>query len=372
MLSFWEKNSLIEYDYIIIGSGIVGMSAAAEIKEKKPKASVLILEKGTFPQGASTKNAGFACFGSLTELLADLKTLSEAETVEIVHNRWSGLQALRKRLGDTNIDYISNGGYELISRQEAYSLDKIEQINTLLKPIFKKDVFTLENSKIHSFGFNSNSITNLVYNTFEGQIDTGKMIKSFISYLRSLDIAVLNGQEVTEFNDAGNFVSVVSNGIEFKAKKLTICTNAFTKKLLPEINLYPGRGQVILTKPIEDLKFKGVFHMDEGYFYFRNLGKRVLFGGGRHLDLKNETTTNFNTTEFILNTLKDKLDQTILPNQAYEIEHQWSGIMAFGENKTPLLKNVSKNISIGVRLGGMGLAIGSQLGATIAELMFEN
>ena len=64
MLSFWEKNSLTEYDYIIIGGGIVGMSTAAEIKEKAPNASVLILEKGTFPQGASSKNAGFACFGS--------------------------------------------------------------------------------------------------------------------------------------------------------------------------------------------------------------------------------------------------------------------------------------------------------------------
>ena len=372
MLSFWEKNSLTEYDYIIIGGGIVGMSTAAEIKEKAPNASVLILEKGTFPQGASSKNAGFACFGSITELLADLKTLSEAETIEIVQNRWSGLQALRKRLGDNNLDYIANGGYELVSQKESYSLDKIEQINTLLKPIFKKNVFTLEDSKIHSFGFNSNNINNLVYNTFEGQIDTGKMIKSFISYLRSIDIAILNGQEVTKFNDAGNFVTVLSNGIEFKGKKLAICTNAFTKKLLPEINLYPGRGQVILTKPIEDLKFKGIFHMEEGYFYFRNLGQRILFGGGRHLDLKNETTTNFNTTAFILNTLKDKLDKTILPNQTYEIEHQWSGIMAFGENKTPILKNISKNISIGVRLGGMGIAIGSHLGGSIAELMLEN
>lgn len=54
MLSFWEKNSLLNYDVIIVGSGILGLSTACEIKERRPEKNVLILERGIFPTGAST------------------------------------------------------------------------------------------------------------------------------------------------------------------------------------------------------------------------------------------------------------------------------------------------------------------------------
>ena len=67
MLSFWEKDFFIAYDHIVVGSGIVGLSTAIAIKEKQPNSRVLVLERGIFPTGASTKNAGFACFGSLSE-----------------------------------------------------------------------------------------------------------------------------------------------------------------------------------------------------------------------------------------------------------------------------------------------------------------
>ena len=71
-LSFWERKAFFEgIDFTIIGAGIVGYSTAIQIKEKYPNARVLILEKGYLPSGASSKNAGFACFGSPTELFDD-------------------------------------------------------------------------------------------------------------------------------------------------------------------------------------------------------------------------------------------------------------------------------------------------------------
>ena len=63
--SYWEyKEWFAHNDFVIVGSGIVGLNCALQLKTRFPKSSVLILEKGLLPQGASTKNAGFACFGS--------------------------------------------------------------------------------------------------------------------------------------------------------------------------------------------------------------------------------------------------------------------------------------------------------------------
>jgi len=37
-----------------------------------PNAKIIVIEKGMLPQGASTKNARFACFGTVSEILEDI------------------------------------------------------------------------------------------------------------------------------------------------------------------------------------------------------------------------------------------------------------------------------------------------------------
>ena len=49
-VSYWERESFLEKkDYIIIGSGIVGLTCALELKQLNPQASITILEKGFLP-----------------------------------------------------------------------------------------------------------------------------------------------------------------------------------------------------------------------------------------------------------------------------------------------------------------------------------
>src|SRR6478735_7248107 len=122
MLSFWETESFLNYDTIIIGSGIVGLSAAISLKEAAPRRSVLVLERSLLPTGASTRNAGFACFGSLTEVLFDLKLNGPDKTRAVIEKRLRGLTRLRERLPDAAMDYRHVGGYELIFEKELPAL----------------------------------------------------------------------------------------------------------------------------------------------------------------------------------------------------------------------------------------------------------
>ncbi|MDQ3022115.1 MAG: FAD-binding oxidoreductase [Bacteroidota bacterium] len=363
MLSFWEKNSFINYDFVIIGSGILGLSTACEIKEKNSSRSVLVLEKGILPSGASTRNAGFACFGSLTEILSDFERIGEEETVSLVEKRYEGINLLRKRLNDERIGFLNYGGYELIDEKHLQAIDKISFVNKKLKNIFKADTFEVKNGKIKKFGFNESEVKSVVYSSFESQIDTGKMMSSLIDYTSSLGVRIINGCEVETLSEKENYVKVITKNnsgkeeIKFNAKSVIICTNAFTNILFPEMNVLPGRGQVIVTKPIEGLKIKGVYHLDEGFYYFRNFETRIIFGGGRNLDFEKENTTEFELNEKILNNLKDKLDKIILPNQKYEIDFCWSGIMGFNEIKRPVIKKISDRIIFALSCNGMGIAL---------------
>lgn len=375
MFSFWEKQSLLKYDAIIVGGGIVGLSAAAALKENNSKLDVLLLERGIFPSGASTKNAGFACFGSPTELLSDLKTLSEEEVVALVQQRWNGLLALQKRLGRKQIGLLNHGGYEVVSEAEVYCLEHLDRLNSLLAPVFEGQVvYEQTDNLLNDFQFGP-SVKHLVKNHFEAQIDTGRMMKSLLNYVSRLGVTILTGCEVEAIEQEGNRGSVQVKGMDggFLGKQIGVCTNAFTQKLmgdkLPQ-EIKPGRGLVLATKPIPGLPFKGVFHLDEGFFYFRNHGERVIFGGGRNLDFEGEQTTDFGVNSTIYKVLTEKLKEVILPNYSQiEITDVWSGIMGFGKDKQPIAASVSPSIHLAVRLGGMGVAIGSSLGEQLAETL---
>ncbi|TPN87714.1 NAD(P)/FAD-dependent oxidoreductase [Aquimarina algicola] len=368
-LSYWEyKTWLSNVDFTIVGSGIVGLSCAIKLRERFTSAKILILERGILPNGASTKNAGFACFGSISEILEDLKTHNEQEIIQLVQKRYNGLQLLRKNFSDSNIGYQQYGGYELfgLQDQELYNevLSKKEYINHLLFPIFGKDVFvTCQNI----FNFKNINPTYII-NQFEGQIDTGKMMKTLLKKVSDLDIKILNGCTVENIEDLNNTIEIKTNHFTFFTNKLLIATNGFAQQM--GINaIKPARAQVLITKPINNLHIKGTFHLDRGYYYFRNIDNRILFGGGRHLDFKAEETTRMEQTSIIQRQLEKILHNTILPDIDVNIDYRWSGIMGVGAQKTPIVKQISNNVFCGVRLGGMGVAIGSIVGTELAELL---
>lgn len=368
-LSYWEiKTWLTDVDFTIIGSGIVGLSCALELQQNYPKSKILVLEKGLLPQGASTKNAGFACFGSLSEIIDDLEHHSEEEVFQLVSKRINGLTLLRKTLGDQQLDYRRHGGYELFLNEDEALYQKCvaskDRINKLLKPLFGEDVFSY---KDNTFGFN-HVINKLGFNQFEAQIDTGKMMASLLKKASDAGIKVLNNCHVKAIEDGIDSVQIVTNEFQYKSSKVFVATNGFACQLINE-NVKPARAQVLITRPINDLKIKGTFHLDRGYYYFRNIDNRVLFGGGRNLDFKGEETTEFGETKLIQDKLEELLKTTIIPDQKFEIEHTWSGIMGVGNQKKSIVKALSKNVFCGVRLGGMGVAIGSIVGKDLANLV---
>ena len=116
---------------------------------------------------------------------------------------------------------------------------------------------------------------------------------------------------------------------------LLLATNGFASELI-EGDIKPARAQVLITKPIENLSIKGTFHLDRGYYYFRNVENRILFGGGRNLDFEGETTTEFGQTKIIQDQLEQLLKDVILPRQNFEIEHRWSVITSYSIHYTKL------------------------------------
>lgn len=375
-ISIWEKETFFApQDVVIIGSGFVGLWSAFYLKRKHPHLKVTILERGLIPTGASTRNAGFACFGSLSEVVYDAKVMGTEKMLQLVELRYRGLERIQKHFEKEIIGFDLCGGYELYDSRNAIALEELEHnidyINSLLKPITdSKHTYRLRDEKIESFGFGDTR--HIVKNNLEGFLHSGKLLQSLLQRVQGMGVQVLNSIEVTHYQKGNDGIEVhTRNGFCFQSAQLLLCTNAFTSQVYPYLDIVPARGQVLLTSPIEGLALKGTFHSDEGFYYFRNLGNRVLLGGARNKAFEEETTTNMETSPFIQAELERYLAEVILPQHQgqYSIEHRWAGIMAMGSEKLPIIHQLEEGVFCAVRMSGMGVALAPVAGQQVSQLM---
>ncbi|MBD0331650.1 MAG: FAD-binding oxidoreductase [Chitinophagaceae bacterium] len=375
--SIWEKETfLAPQDVIIVGSGFAGLWSAFHLIRKNPKHKILIVDRGVIPSGASARNAGFACFGSVSELMYDVKTMGTEKMLQLVEMRYRGLRLIQEYFDSDIIDLDLCGGYELFDATEKVSSERLNEnityLNALLKEITKtKRTFQLRNDKIEKFAFAG--IKHLVKNKLEGYLHSGKLLQCLLQYVQKRGVQLLTGIEVTGFNVTNKVELATDKNFTLSANQLLICTNAFANELLPHAQITPARGQVLLTTPIKNLPWKGTFHYDEGFYYFRNLGNRVLLGGARNKAFEEEQTTDLQISDFIQNELEKFLDEVILPEQKknYSIEHRWSGIMGMGADKLPSVKQVEPNVFCAIGMGGMGVAVAPVIGRDAARLILK-
>jgi gamma-glutamylputrescine oxidase len=372
-LSYWEKESFFKnIDTLVIGGGIVGLSTAIYLKQRSPLQKVVVAERDVFSAGASTKNAGFACFGSAGELLDDLQKMKEDEVFTLVKRRYDGLQNLRNLLGDKSIEYDGCGGYELFTENEMERyqacLAGLDYLNNHCEHYIGHKPYQAIDPTKESWPFKG--IKAAIVNPLEGGIHTGEMMKALTQKARESGVEIMNGITIDSVVSGADSPQINLGEYSFKVRQIAICTNGFARQLMPELEVLPARNQVVVTEKIPGLNFRGTFHMNKGYIYFRNIDERILLGGFRHTDLENEFTHEFGLTEKIQSELESFLHQTLLPQKDIKIEHRWSGIMGLGNTKTTIVKEAQPGIFVGVRMGGMGVAIGTLVGKELAALMY--
>ncbi len=377
MISIWEKETFFtKQDIIIVGAGFAGLWAAFYLKKKKPHLKITILEKAAIPASASTRNAGFACFGSLTELIHDAGVMGAAQMVDLVALRYRGLKKIQKHFGAL-ADFDRCGGFELFGNDDQQTardlLNHCAYLNALLRSVTGcKRTFQLADKKLERFGFANTS--HLVQTNGEGYLHPGKLLCSMLQKVQSTGVQVIQGVAVASFEPAQGKIKVeAQDGLRFSASALLICSNAHARELLPDIAVTPARGQMLLTSPIKKLPFQGTFHSEEGYYYFRNLGNRVLLGGARNTNFSEEETTEPLTSASIQAALERYLKNTVLPNykHPYSIERRWAGIMGMGANKLPIVEQVQPGVFCLLGMGGIGVALAPELGKSAAAMMLR-
>ena len=375
-LSYWEQQSFFgPADVAVVGAGLVGLTAALYLKQRRPDWRVVVLERGLLPSGASTKNAGFACFGSISELMEQEE---RGDLQAVVAARWEGLRRLRELLGDDALDYRPVGGFELFTgNDEALAADcraRLNHYNELLAPVIgTSDIFRDATATASRLGLGG--VRTVLENTQEGSLDAGRMMRALLSRIWAADVPVLSGCAVQALEPAGGggVRLRLSEDVCLEANQVLLATNAFAAELAPQLNIRPGRGQVLVTEPLPQVHLPGTFHYDHGYTYFRQLpDSRILLGGGRQLDFPAEETTQPGLTDPVQAYLETLLREVIAPGRQPRIDYRWSGVMGFGSALAPLIDWVQPGVLAAVRCNGMGVALGAGMGWQAAQKLLAD
>lgn len=371
-ISYWEHAHMLKSDVIIVGGGITGLSAALSLIDIHPALSITILEKGVLPSGATSKNAGFACFGSIAELEALRKESSMPEVMSLVKRRIDGLSLLRQRVPDEAMNFRLTGGGEWVLDQWTDPRPLIDIYNSALEETTGLRPYQEADQMVDKYGWNKSKVKGFIANQAEGMIDSGMLMKHLQFLCHQKQIRILTGAEVINWDEDAHQVEIHTRQEKFSCKLVLFCTNGFLKQQIPDAEVVPGRGQVLVTAPIPHLLFDGVFHFHEGYGYFRNINGRVLLGGGRNFFRSRETTYEHGITTEVQAFLEDILYTYILPGQRPEIAFRWSGIMGFGGGKDPICQSYSARVFAAGRMQGMGVALGSGIAHEAAQLISQS
>ncbi|MCB9245510.1 MAG: FAD-binding oxidoreductase [Flavobacteriales bacterium] len=374
-ISFWDLNRTVSCDALVIGAGFSGLRIALLLKKERHNWNIVVVDRLPIGAAASTRNAGFACFGSPSEILADLRTLGPDRCRNLLERRIRGVNRLRAEMHAARLEPGEFGGYEVFFADhpefQEHVYDQLDRVNDLLSDMLPASGTYAE---VAIDKFQMRFSPSALYTASEFQLNPADLHMYYTRTAEDAGVQILRGIDVRDFTEENAGWSVGTSEGVIRCKRVVYCGNGgnLSADMNPPVD--PARGQILITNELDALQWRGNFHICEGYYYFRNFGKRVLLGGARHLDKPGEQTDDLGQSQHIQNHLEHVLKQLLLPNKSYLVERRWSGTMGFRRDasKEVVVDAPARNFWSLYGYGGMGVALHTEATETLLNRILND
>lgn len=373
--SYWldrsNPSNKKNYDVVIVGAGISGLSTAYWLNQEDPSLKIAIVEKSRIGFGASGRNAGFVTCGSVEHFNRLISKHGQDEAVEIWKFAETNLKLLQEHI------ILDQSHVIEFSKRGAYSLAAQENEFTELKNVAKT--------------MSDLNIPVEIYNSSEIQKNVGAV--NFVGGIKYLDDAETNPvlllelmkkkikADFFEMTEAHNYHSTsegtrilkTDNG-DFECSMIVYCLNGYSPNLHPYFaeKIYPTRAQILMMEqapPFMDGPCYANFYLD----YFRQMPNgALLIGGFRQLEKATEVGYSDHITDVIQNALHEFVVTHLPALKDKKVSHRWGGIMGFSKDGQPMIGALPEDNQVFFAGGytGHGIGLAFNTGKSLVDMMF--
>ena len=358
-----------ECEWLIVGAGYTGLSAARKLSELHPNQKIIIVDAQFAGEGASGRNSGYLVDTTLNDGFTSSKEHSNYKKKTDIYQL--GINAVKKFLKEYQVDceWNETGKYFASSNKEDKKI-LINFSNTLSKLGFQHNLLNKEelSQKLGT------SFYNLALYTKGGVLlHPGKLVRAMINTLPN-NVELLEQSQLLDWKKNGNKVYCKFKSNNIITKKIIFCANGFLKSLGVKKNYnFPITLTASMTRSLSDSEFKSIGEPKEwGVLPVRPMGATIRMTRDKRILIRNtaEVYNSFNMMDKELK--KRSLNQKngikkrfpTLPDDI--IESSWSGVVSRTRNGSQIFEKIANNIFVAGCYNGSGIGVGTLFGEQIA------
>jgi len=356
-------------DYLIIGAGYTGLSAARKLSEINSSKKIIIVDAQLAGEGSSSRNSGYLVDTTLNDGFTSNKDINNYKTKVKIYNL--GITAVKKFIKQYQVDcdwnecgkYFASSNIKDISIAKKFS-ELLSKLNFNNKILNHKE---LENKLGTSF------YKIAVFTEGGILINPAKLVRAMIDVLPK-NVELYENSPLIKWNKNNNFIDCQFEKNSIQTNKIIFCANGFLKSLNVKKNFnFPLTLTASMTRPLDDEEFKSLGEPKEwGVLPIRPMGATIRFTKDRRLLIRNtaEMKNPYSMSKYDLEKRKlihlkglIKRFPTLKNNL---IDDSWSGIVSRSRNSSQIFEMIDKNIYVAGCYNGSGIGVGTLFGEQIA------
>ena len=362
-------NKNISCDWLIIGAGYTGLSAARKLSELHINQKIVIVDAQLAGDGASGRNSGYLVDTTLNDGFTSNKELSNYKKKTDIYKL--GINTVKKFIKEhqVNCDWNEAGKYFASSNNK----DEKKLVNfgsTLSKLGFEYNLFNKEDLQ-KKLGTNFYNLS--LYTKGGILLHPGKLVRAMIDTLPD-NVELIEKCQLLEWKKIKDGIDCKFKNYNIFTKKIIFCTNGFLKSLGIKKNYnFPLTLTASMTRPLTNNEFKSIGEPKEwGVLPARPMGATVRMTKDKRILIRNtaEVHSPFKMSKSDLD--KRSLNQKLgikkrFPSLGNDIiESSWSGIVSRTRNSSQIFDKIDKNIFVAGCYNGSGIGVGTLFGEQIA------
>ena len=358
-----------ECDWLIIGAGYTGLSAARKLSQLVSSQKIIIVDAQLAGEGASGRNSGYLVDTTLNDGFTSNKELQNYKKKTDIYSL--GIDVVKKFIKEYQVDcdWNESGKYFASSKIEDKKI--LDNFSSILSKL------GFEHSSLGNKELSNRLGTNFynigLYTKGGILLHPGKLVRSMIDVLPS-NVLLYENSSLINWSKSKDIVLCNFKNGKIKTKKIIFATNGFFKSLgiKPNFN-FPITLTASMTRKLSNEEYMSIGKPKEwGVLPVRPMGATIRLTRDKRILIRNtaELYNPFKMTK--INLEKRSINQKIgiqkrfpqLPKDI--IQSSWSGIVSRTRNSSQIFEKIDNNIFAAGSYNGSGIGVGTLFGEQIA------